>query len=392
MALSVLGTVFDITPPVLYLPEDQCVCSLVTSRKHLYLAACQQLTERPSIVASIYRYDDSSDQWQLLERRFLSAESVIDEANTELLERLECKAAVLDIDGSDWLLAYFASSSSQQLIGAYEGEQFVDFNVPEIAKECFIQQFLYAEGHIYALWAHQRVQLEPSQMTLSYAPLIGPQGLGDWQTLELPQADGMSHATSVLAYWNNRLYAAISNEVAGFELWCKEGVMDPWQKIHDQGLYRYCLNAQVRFLVSFKEALYLATDSVPDNVYSNGFELIRLYPDNDWDLMVGMPRFTPMGLRVPLLCQGPGFDTAIGGPVCLTVHDGSLYLGFQTLEGFQLWRSTQGNTWSQVAVPSLSQYYQINQLEAASTPNALALMCTVQESPGTSSRRLFAYE
>lgn len=390
MASLALSTVFDITPSVLYLPEEQCVCSLAASKQHLYLAVCQYSAERADIVGSIYRYDSPLDQWQLLDRRLFSDAVKDPEEGIKQLQGLQCELAVLNVGDSDWLFVYFASSTSRQLICAKEGEKFTDCNAPELGQEWTIRQFLYAESQLYTLWA-QVGQLESGPVTLAQASLIDPQSLGEWRILNLTQTDEVSHSITALDFWNNRLYAATSNKVTGFELWCK-GEEEPWQQIHRQGLYRYSLNARIRFIVPFKEALYLATDPVLNSVYSDGFELIRLYSDNDWDLIVGMPRFTPVGLRVPLLCQGPGFGRAIGAPLCLTVHDGALYLGFQTLEGFQLWRSTEGNVWSQVAVPSLSQYYQVSQLVAASTTNALALMCIGQESPGTSNRRLFAYE
>jgi len=50
----------------------------------------------------------------------------------------------------------------------------------------------------------------------------------------------------------------------------------------------------------FKNRLYVGTDKPA--------ELIRINPDDTWDLVVGEPRETPEGWKYPLSGMGPGFD------------------------------------------------------------------------------------
>jgi hypothetical protein len=57
-------------------------------------------------------------------------------------------------------------------------------------------------------------------------------------------------------------------------------------------------------------------------------ELIRLYPDDTWDLIVGTPRHTPDGFKRPLSDFGPGFGSYYQGYFWrMAEYDGSLYLG-----------------------------------------------------------------
>src|ERR1700733_4738072 len=53
-------------------------------------------------------------------------------------------------------------------------------------------------------------------------------------------------------------------------------------------------------LFVFRNELYVATDRPT--------ELIRIRPDNTWDLIVGAARNTPMGIKTPLSGMGNGFD------------------------------------------------------------------------------------
>ncbi|MEQ9738304.1 MAG: hypothetical protein RLN67_13900, partial [Algiphilus sp.] len=57
-------------------------------------------------------------------------------------------------------------------------------------------------------------------------------------------------------------------------------------------------------------------------------EVLRVWPDDSWELLVGHSRVTPDGIRYPLSGLSPGFDNLFQGYVWrMCVHDGWLYVG-----------------------------------------------------------------
>lgn len=66
-------------------------------------------------------------------------------------------------------------------------------------------------------------------------------------------------------------------------------------------------------------------------------ELIRINPDDSWDLLLGTPRATPTGLKQPLSGLGAGFDWPLNIHVWrMQAHEGTLYLG--TLDNSTRWK------------------------------------------------------
>lgn len=93
--------------------------------------------------------------------------------------------------------------------------------------------------------------------------------------------------------------------------------------------------------------------------YIRGAEIIRIHPDDRWDLIVGRPRNTEEGFKVPL----SGFDSGFNNPFNnhmwrMVVHEGVLYVGtfdsstlfkesflgplVESVMGFDLFASTDG--------------------------------------------------
>lgn len=71
---------------------------------------------------------------------------------------------------------------------------------------------------------------------------------------------------------------------------------------------------------TFNGSLYAGTDGLGD--------VVRVHADDTWDLIVGAPRATPAGFRVPLSGLGGGFNWS--GNVLIwrmAVHDGALFIG-----------------------------------------------------------------
>ncbi len=86
-------------------------------------------------------------------------------------------------------------------------------------------------------------------------------------------------------------------------------------------------NAVVSMKV-FKENLYVGCDSPP--------ELIRINPDDSWDLIVGMPRQTPQGKKYPLSGMEDGFNNWLNIHIqAMEEYKGYLYVG--TANSGQYW-------------------------------------------------------
>lgn len=161
---------------------------------------------------------------------------------------------------------------------------------------------------------------------------------GDWRPVSEPGfGDPGNVALFEMAEFNGYLYVATMNPFGGFQLW-KTDAEGPapyrWEKVLTAGAYRGFLNEYGVSLCAFDGCLYVGTGISGggyDRVHKVGpapAELIRIYPDDTWDLVVGAPRITPEGAKIPISGLGPGFDNFMNGYMWrMCVYDGSLYVG-----------------------------------------------------------------
>lgn len=136
--------------------------------------------------------------------------------------------------------------------------------------------------------------------------------------------------------FNGRLYAGTVNP-RGLQLWrTEDSSVTPyrWRKVLERGAGRGPLNEAVGSLCEFKGALYVGTGIV-NGGFHKGFkigpaapEILRVWPDDSWDLLMGAPRMSPEGPRYPLSGYSPGFDHFFTGYVWrMCVHEDWLYAG-----------------------------------------------------------------
>lgn len=167
------------------------------------------------------------------------------------------------------------------------------------------------------------------------------------------------------------VYAGTSNPKRGFQLWRTRAEGDPpfaWERVLTDGAYRWGMNFAVATLIEFKGALYIGCGITgfgydkPNDIGPVAAEMLRLNPDDSWDLLFGEARFTPDGLKFPLSMEGPGAGDPFNSVVwSMEVHDGALYAGMHNWEpfkcvlekgaseltgGYQLWVTENGNGWS----------------------------------------------
>jgi hypothetical protein len=189
-----------------------------------------------------------------------------------------------------------------------------------------------------------------------------------------------------MVVFNNRLYAGTMNP-EGFQLWRTDAEGEPpytWTRVLTRGAWRGANNEGVGSLCVFNGSLYVGS------VISNGgydrrhcigpaaVEILRVHPDDSWDLVMGEPRMTPEGAKFPLSGMGPGFDKGFNAYLWrMCEHDGWLYAGtfawsslllyaprdkwpehvkrlmdpdrtnliLDKLGGFDLWRTRDGAVW-----------------------------------------------
>jgi len=214
---------------------------------------------------------------------------------------------------------------------------------------------------------------------------------GDWQLACEPFfGDTTNRGIFDMAVFNGYLYAATTNSADGFQIWKTDASGRPpyrWQKVMSHGGYRGRENQCVGHLYEFKGCLYIGTGILgghdrEHNIGPASPELLRLFPDDTWELIVGEQRLTPEGLKVPLSGLGAGFNSpTVGYFWRMCEHQGCLYLGTydwsvwmpyvrpetlpdklrQRIElagvdnivrvhaGFDLWRSQDGVNWLPVS-------------------------------------------
>jgi hypothetical protein len=177
-----------------------------------------------------------------------------------------------------------------------------------------------------------------------------------------------------MASLNGFLYAGTYNPIKGFQVW-KTRAQDNqyvWKRVITDGAFRGDLNQAAASMCVFRDALYVGTGKQgirSDRTYrgqSRAAELVRIYPDDSWDLIVGEPRYTFEGMKFPLSGLSPGFGNQHNGVIGEMIdHNGWLYAGTEDSSallahirpfgrawgahvGCNLWRSRDGLGWELV--------------------------------------------
>lgn len=166
------------------------------------------------------------------------------------------------------------------------------------------------------------------------------------------------------------IYTGTCNPQRGFQLWRSKATGKApykWEKVLTEGAYRYGFNFTAATLTEFNGALYIGSGITgfgydkPTDIGPAAAELIRLNPDDSWDLIFGDARFTPDGLKIPYSGMGPGMDNPHDSVTwAMASHDGVLYFGTHNWAtfanvtsktdpkiegGYNLWGSANGEDW-----------------------------------------------
>ena len=259
-------------------------------------------------------------------------------------------------------------------------------------------------------------QNRPNQSTYPMVFESADPAGGRWRPVSLPGFGNPDNvAVFEIAAWNGHLYAGTGNIRTGFEIWKTDAEGEPpyrWTQVLRLGAYRGNLNEGVLSLCVFNDALYVGT-AIQDGGYDRANrigpaagEVIRVHPDDSWDLLVGASRLTPVGMKPSLSNLIPGFNNFFNGYIWrMCAHDGWLYVGTldwstflpyaaidrwpapiqelirtwgveETAElegGFDLLRSRDGKEWFAVTRTGFDNRYNIGVRTMVSTPYGLAL-------------------
>jgi hypothetical protein len=244
---------------------------------------------------------------------------------------------------------------------------------------------------------------EGTTWNVTRAPAIlrsGDPARGEWTQTCVPGfGDPTNDGIFELEVFDHHLYAGTFNHSLGYQIWktpATGAAPCRWTKVLERGAYRGSLNEMAMSMCEFNGALYVGSglqNGGYDRTYRIGpaaSELIRIYPDDTWDLVTGTARDTPHGRKLPVSGLGSGFDNFFNGYIWrMVVHDGWLYVGtfdwsvfllfaqrrrmlpwlqkhvdehgvekiVRQQGGFDLWRSRDGKTWSPVTLSGLNNPY-----------------------------------
>lgn len=228
-------------------------------------------------------------------------------------------------------------------------------------------------------------------------PALGLQD-GVWQRASEPGfGDARNGVIFQMAVLGSHLYAGTGNYTRGFEIWRTTATGQPpfaWEKVLERGAGRYSHNASVASMVAFGGALYIGT-GLPglgrDRAHDIGpaaAELIRLWPDGRFDLVVGEPRFSASGLQAPLSAMLPGFDDAANSVIWRQcVYNGTLYVAThhwgiynflmgqdpEPRGGFHIWASTDGESFAPVTTTGFGDAFAVGIRTLVPTPHGLVM-------------------
>jgi len=239
--------------------------------------------------------------------------------------------------------------------------------------------------------------------------------IGVWQAASLPNfGGGVNGTVSEITVFNGYLYASAMT-LNGFYIWKTDATGDPpydWTPVIVDGAYRGELNMAVASMTVFKDKLYVGGGILPGGYnleYDIGpaaAEIIRINPDDSWELICGSERYTPDGIKIPISGMGPGFDNPFNGYFWrIAEYDDWLYVGtfdnsvmtqYLALDdlppnlaaivekigvesiinmygGFDLWKTSDGISWYPITTRGFGNPYNYGVRGLIPTPDGLFL-------------------
>lgn len=364
----------------------------------------------------IWRWTPGDDSWELAYRSPMIPGKHGEDAPRDLGYR-----GMTTFQGkSDSKPTLYASTMSTVLRGcaahvlrSEDGKNFEPACEPGIGNDNIstFRELVSFDGYLYAPPAGEGIQFN-SNRTGVLMRSNDPKP-GNWEVAgDLGFGDPQNNGIFMMTVANEQLYAGTFNNFEGYQVWTTPKTGDAplqWRKVIDRGAHRGPLSEIAMGMVEFNGALYVGS-SIQNGGYDRtnlvgpaAGEIIRIWPDDSWDLLVGMPRDTPDGMKFPLSGIGPGFDNIFSGYTWrMCVHDGWLYvttfdwsvflqyahrpsptakrllngISFEQMAevggGFEMWRTKDGINWMPVTQNGMGNPYNYGGRTMVSTPKGLA--------------------
>ena len=291
--------------------------------------------------AQIWRYDPERGQWQQVH----IAPLIVGRKGELVPRELSYRSMAVFQDVGDHepalYVATWAPSKAQGplILRSTDGREFVPVSKPGLGDPTVsaFRSLVPFNGRLYTSPTGQAggkyntpdnpVILESAAPAQGIWRLVCPPGFGDPSNLTIFE----------MIAFNGFLYAGTLNPTTGYQVWKTRGDGNPpyqWTKVISHGAYRGPFNEATVSMFVFGGTLYIGS-----GIQNGGFdrihdigpgapELIRIYPDDSWELIVGEARSTPQGYKLPLSGFGAGFDNFFNGYFWrLAEFDGSLYAG-----------------------------------------------------------------
>jgi ubiquinone/menaquinone biosynthesis C-methylase UbiE len=371
--------------------------------------------------AEIWRYHPPTDKWEMAYKSPVVVG--IDGYEVPRITALRAMTTFQGRSDSDPALYVLTSGSHQtpeaMTLRSSDGFQFEavcepGLGFPEPYKPRGLRALAELRGHLFTSPAVGRKRKDPNDAGFMIVGVNPDPAREKWRVACEPHFGDSNNLTVFeLAEFNGHVYAGTLNVVEGFQIWKTDAAGSPpykWKRVISHGAYRGRLNQAAMTMQAFGGHLYVGTGvqeggfDRANNVGPAAIEIIRINPDDTWDLVVGGPRPTPDGLKVPLSGLGPGFGNICAGYLwSMSVHEGWIYVGtfdwlmglmysqrdrwpenlqkglshakvkqlVSEFGGFDVWRSRDGRRWMPVTQNGFGNYFNYGARTMMSTPCGL---------------------
>ncbi|MFW6195615.1 MAG: hypothetical protein ACOC5M_03725, partial [Chloroflexota bacterium] len=358
---------------------------------------CTEEQEDLPLRAEIWSWDPSTDEW---DRVYQSPEVVTLPDNPDKQIAREIAFRTMGVfeeeDGTEAL--YVGSTNARSFLGedlppptilrTTDGENFEPIPqepgtvLGDLEKASFRGMTIF-DGRLHVL--HSSVQGNGRL----YASANPSEGNDAWQRVSPSEEDGLEELRFFdLHPYNEHLYAATVSSGEGYGVMKTDGVEG------DDGLYDFThvvesgahlhgqASAYAISMEEFKGDLYVGT--------VRPSEMVRIHPDDTWDLIMGTPRRTPDGeMKRPVTGWADSFNHALNEHIWrMQVHDGHMYVGTfdnstsqrscdpnrEVLEddmGFDLYRTSDGVNYESITHNGFGDKFDFGVRTFQSTPHGL---------------------
>lgn len=197
--------------------------------------------------------------------------------------------------------------------------------------------------------------------------------------------------------YNGRLYVGTRSLTDGYGVYWTDAQGDPPYTFHpvvENGGYLIPLrNVEALSMQEFRGDLYVGANGIVAGPigWMAPAELIRVHPDDTWELVVGYPRQTPDGWKIPISGLDAGFGWFLNGHMWrMEVFEDHLYVGtfdssttfkddsevaplVEPYMGFDLYRTADGAQFEMVTEDGFGDPYSFGVRTMAATPYGLFL-------------------